>query len=69
VCCRQGSRGAVFRHRNKPASVTIPTGRSYVPMVHLRAIQETQSNYDIISRRDFWETFERRIAKPLHIAS
>jgi predicted RNA binding protein YcfA (HicA-like mRNA interferase family) len=43
----------VFRHRNKQASVTIPTGRPYVPMVHLRAIQETMSNYDIISRTDF----------------
>ena len=43
----------VFRHKGKGASVTLPTNRKYVPMVHLRAIQETMVNYNILSRGEF----------------
>jgi predicted RNA binding protein YcfA (HicA-like mRNA interferase family) len=50
----------VFRQRKKGASVSIPTGRKYVPMVHLRAIQETLLNYDILSPTEF----EKRLSIP-----
>ena len=43
----------VFRHEVKGASVTLPVKRKYVPKVHLRAIQETLSNYGIISHAGF----------------
>jgi predicted RNA binding protein YcfA (HicA-like mRNA interferase family) len=43
----------LFRHGAKGALVTLPTRRSRVPAVHLRAIAQTAENYDIISRHEF----------------
>ncbi len=43
----------LFRDGTTKASVTLPTGRKYVPVVHLQAIQETLFNYGIVSRGDF----------------
>jgi predicted RNA binding protein YcfA (HicA-like mRNA interferase family) len=51
----------LFRHRTKGASVTLPTGRPRVPTVHLRAIEQTMENYDIISRHEF----EKKLDAPI----
>jgi len=51
----------LFQHRQKGASVTLPTGRSYVPMVHLRAIEQTMENYNIISRPEFEKKLDIQI--------
>jgi predicted RNA binding protein YcfA (HicA-like mRNA interferase family) len=53
----------LFHHRKKGASVTLPTSRSYVPTVHLRAIEQTMENYDIISRRDFEKKLDMPVAR------
>ena len=51
----------LFHHGKKGASVTLPTSRLYVPTVHLRAIEQTMENYEIISRRDF----EKKLDVPM----
>jgi predicted RNA binding protein YcfA (HicA-like mRNA interferase family) len=50
----------LFQHRKKGA-VTVPTDRSYVPMVHFRAIERTMENYDIISRLEFGKKLDVQI--------
>jgi predicted RNA binding protein YcfA (HicA-like mRNA interferase family) len=49
---------ALFRHKSKKASVTLPTRLRNVPTVHLRAIEQTLENYNIMSRDEFEEQLE-----------
>jgi predicted RNA binding protein YcfA (HicA-like mRNA interferase family) len=51
----------LMAHAQKGALVTIPTARSFVPVVHLQAIERSLESYGVISRDEFEDRLDIRL--------
>jgi predicted RNA binding protein YcfA (HicA-like mRNA interferase family) len=58
---RKKSGHLLMAHSQKGALVTIPTARSFVPIVHLQAIERSLESYGVISRDEFEDRLDIRM--------